>query len=369
MGARRSGAMQHIKKPPIVRLPPKTGVELLLVHSAQVAMVVAGLVAFVFALHAGRVLLAPLALSVVLGLMLVPVAVFLERRSVPPGLSALLVVLIFLLLLALVVAAIAAPLSFWLERGPEIWRQLQMRILELREPLEALKGLRDQLREVTGETGVAVEIKDGSPVESLAVTAPTLIGQALLFLAGLYFFVATRHQTRAAVLGLCVSRRLRWRVAHVFRDVERMVSTYLLSITVINVGLGVAVSVAMWLIGVESPLLWGVLAGLLNYVIYVGPAIMAAILFAVGLATFDGFAASLAPPLVFLFLNLIEAQFVTPAVIGRTLTMNPFIVLIALAFWLWIWGPLGGFIAVPALLVLYAIAGNIVPGIDWTARR
>ncbi|KAB2950702.1 MAG: AI-2E family transporter [Rhizobiaceae bacterium] len=361
--------MQYVKKPPIVRLPPKTGVELLLVHSAQVAMVVAGLVAFVFALHAGRVVLAPLALSVVIGLMLGPVAVFLERRSVPPGLSALLVVLVFLVLLAVVVAAIAAPLSFWLERGPEIWRQLQTRILELREPLEALKGLRDRLREVTGETGLAVEIADGSPVENLAVTAPTLVGQVLLFLAGLYFFVATRHQTRTAVLGLCVSRRLRWRVAHVFRDVERMVSTYLLSITVINVGLGVAVSVAMWLVGVESPLLWGVLAGVLNYVIYVGPAIMAAILFAVGLATFDGFAASLVPPLVYLLLNLIEAQFVTPTVIGRTLTMNPFIVLIALAFWLWIWGPLGGFIAVPALLIVYAIVGNIVPGVDWTARR
>lgn len=75
------------------------------------------------------------------------------------------------------------------------------------------------------------------------------------------------------------------------------------------------------------------------------------------------------PPLVYLLLNLIEAQFVTPTVIGRTLTMNPFIVLFALAFWLWIWGPLGGFIAVPALLIVYAIVGNIVPGVDWTARR
>lgn len=361
--------MQYVKKPPIVRLPPKTGVELLLVHSAQVAMVVVGLVAFVFALDAGSVLLAPLALSVVIGLMLGPVAVFLERRRVPPGLSALIVVLVFLVLLALVAAAVAAPLSFWLERGPDIWRQLQLRLLELREPLEALKSLRDGVRELTGETGLAVAVEGGSAVESLAVTAPTLVGQVLLFLAGLYFFVATRHQTRAAVFGLCVSRRLRWRVAHVFRDVERMVSTYLLSITLVNVGLGAAVALAMWLIGVESPLLWGVLAGLLNYVIYVGPAIMAAILFAVGLATFDSLGASLVPPLAYLFINLIEAQFVTPTVIGRTLTMNPFIVLIALAFWLWIWGPLGGFIAVPALLVAYAIVGNIVPGVDWTARR
>ena len=351
-----------------MRLPPKSNVEVLLARSAQVSMILVGLVATVVALDAGQFLLAPVALAIVVGLMLGPIAVWLERRGVSPLLSALVVVLVFLLLIAAVVAAIAAPLSYWIDRAPYIWAQLQERMRELREPLQALEGLRGQLREATGESGVTVAVEDGSAMQSIALLAPALIAQTLLFLAALYFFVATRHRTRAAILSVCVSRRLRWRTAHIFRDVERMVSTYLLSITLINIGLGTAVALAMWIAGVQSPLLWGVLAGVLNFVIYVGPAAMALILFIVGLATFDGFAGSLVPPAIYLGLNLIEAQFVTPTVLGRTLTMNPFVVLLALAFWLWIWGPLGGFIAVPALLILYAVVGNIVPGIDWSSN-
>ena len=127
--------------------------------------------------------------------------------------------------------------------------------------------------------------------------------------------------------------------------------------------------IALWAVGVPSPALWGALAGLLNFIVYVGPALMAAILFAIGLATFDTISGSLMPPLIYLALNLIEAQFVTPMVIGRTLTLNPFLVLLALAFWIWIWGPIGGFVAIPALLIIFAVTRNILPGFDSNASR
>ena len=130
--------------------------------------------------------------------------------------------------------------------------------------------------------------------------------------------------------------------------------------------LGALSVLALWACGVPSPLLWGALAGLMNFVVYIGPAIMALILFMVGLATYDTLIGSTLPPLVYLALNMIESEFITPMVIGKTMTMNPFIVFLAIAFWLWIWGPIGGFIAVPALLIVYAICMNIVPGIEWT---
>ena len=119
-------------------------------------------------------------------------------------------------------------------------------------------------------------------------------------------------------------------------------------------------------IGMPSAALWGALAAILNFIVYLGPAVMAAILFAVGLTQYDTLGGSLLPPLVYLGINLIEAQFVTPQVIGRTMLMNPFVVILAIAFWIWLWGPLGGFIAIPMLLIFYAIAGNIVPGMDWS---
>ena len=89
------------------------------------------------------------------------------------------------------------------------------------------------------------------------------------------------------------------------------------------------------------------------------------VLFMVGLAEFDSLAGSLLPVAVYLAINMLESQFVTPMVIGRTMTLNPFVVLLALIFWIWLWGPLGGFIAIPALLVVYAVIRNIVPGINW----
>lgn len=351
-----------VHRAPVVRLPPKTTSEIVLARSAQAAAVVMGLIAFVFALHAGEYILAPICLGVVVGLMLGPLAVRLEARGVPSALSAALVVLVFVLVIVAFAGALVAPLTFWVERLPQIWADLQRQAANLREPLEAIRGMQQQLRELGGGDGLAVSVDQGLGVESVAAFAPALLGQILIFFASLYFFVATRHQTRLALLGLCFDRRLRWRVAHVFRDVERMVSRYLMSITVINIVEGLAVGVGLAMIGIPSAALWGALAILTNFVVFIGPAVMVAILFAVGLTEYETITGSLLPVLIYLGINTIEAQFVTPMVIGRTMTLNPFLVLLALIFWLWLWGPVGGFIAIPALLIVYAIVRNIAPG-------
>ena len=356
---------RFVKKPPVVRLPPKSNVELLLQRGSQASIILMGIIAAVFALAAAEYVLAPVGLGIVLGLMLGPVATRLENRGLPPGLSAALVVILLICLIGLLAMAIAQPLSFWLARVPQLWANLQGQLSELKGPLQAFKTFRDQVRDVVGAEGVTVSVDDGMGVQSVVTLAPALMAQVLISLACLYFFVATRHDTRKAILKLFWGRRLRWRIAHIFRDAERMVSRYLLSITLINISEGIAVAAGLYLIGVPSALLWGALAALLNFVVFIGPAVMVAILFMVGLAEFDTFGGSLLPVVVYLTVNLMEAQFVTPLVVGRTMTLNPFMIVLALVFWIWLWGPLGGFIAIPALLIFYAIVGNIIPGIDW----
>jgi predicted PurR-regulated permease PerM len=358
-------SQRHEKRPPVVRLPPQSNVEYGLTRGSQVALIVIGIVTLCFALQVARFILAPISLALVVGLMLGPVATRIEARGISPYLSAVAVFLLFILILALLALALAGPLLFWVDQAPLVWRELQLGMAQLREPMAALKDVQDQLRQVTGDEGMTVSVEEGSPIDSLVALAPAILAQIILFMASLYFFVATRHQTRLAVLKICVGRRLRWRTAHIFRDVETLVSRYLLSIAAINFCLAVASTLALWAVGVPSPALWGILAGLLNFVMYIGPAIMAAILFAVGLVTFDTITGSLMPPLVYLSLNMIEAQFVTPMVIGRTMTLNPFVVLLALTFWIWIWGPVGGFVAIPALLVTFAVARNIIPGLGF----
>lgn len=353
-----------LKKPPIVRLPPRSNFDIILSRAVQASIIVVGLVATIFALHAGEFILAPVAMAIVVGLMLGPIAGRLEDHGMPSWASAAIVILLFIMGICALAAALIGPLSFWAGELPRIWEQLRKQMAELQEPLELLRGLQEQIRNVTGDSGLTVAVEEGSPVETLATFAPALLAQILLFIASLYFFVATRDGIRAAVLRLCVDRRLRWRTAHIFRDVETLVSTYLLSIMAVNIGLAVAVGLALWVAGVPSALLWGALAGLLNFIVYIGPAIMTVILFVVGLGTYDTFSGIMTPLAIYLSMNLIEAQFVTPMVVGRTLTLNPFLVLLALSFWIWLWGAVGGFVAIPAVLVVLAIARNILPGIN-----
>ena len=138
------------KKAPIVRLPPKSNIELLMAHGAQASLILVGLVAFIFALHAGEYILAPIALGIVIGLMLGPIALQLERRGLPSGLSAFVVVALFLGILVVFALVIAAPLSTWSGRLPQIWEQLQGQLSQFRQPIEAIKAAREELRGIAG---------------------------------------------------------------------------------------------------------------------------------------------------------------------------------------------------------------------------
>jgi predicted PurR-regulated permease PerM len=222
--------------------------------------------------------------------------------------------------------------------------------------------LQDQLKSVLGSNAaMTVEVQGSGPVQDVALMAPSILADIVLFLAGLYFFLASRHQIRVTVLSLCFSRRTRWRAAHVFRDVEAKVSRFLLAATLINTSVGVTTAAATWALGLPSPLLWGALAAVMNFIPYAGQAIMFVVLFAVGLATQNGFVAILSPVVAYAVINFIADQVVFPHLVGRALTLNPFVIFVSTAFWLWIWGPIGGLISVPSLLVLQSLILHIFP--------
>lgn len=325
-------------------------------RAADFSLIALGLLAAIFVLHSARSLLAPILLAVVIGTMFGPIADRIEAFKVRPSVSAAAVVVLFIFIIAGGVVGFAVPLSGWTDELPKIWSQMQSSILSWQGAIQAIGSLQEQLKMLAGSNvEMTVQVDDGSTVVDAAYLAPTILGQILVFLASFYFFVATRHDLRILILKLCMRRRTRWQVARVFRDVEQNVSEYLLSITFINLALGMTVAFALWVAGVESPLLWGMLAGVLNYVAYIGPAIMTVILVGVGLATETQTLAILAPAAIFLLINFLEAHFVTPSVIGQKMTLNPFFVFLSLVFWIWIWGPLGGFIAVPSLLIMNAI--------------
>jgi len=332
------------------------------VVSARFALLITGALALVVALALGKVILAPISLAIVVGLMFGPIADLLERRGVPAALSAGMVVIAFLALLAVAATMFAAPLSYWIARGPVMWEKLQGQLANLKAPLEAMGAIQDQLKGIFGsETALTVKVQDGGPMQDVALMAPSILADALLFLAGLYFFLATRHHIRISVLSLCFSRKMRWRSAHIFRDVELKVSRFLISATLINFGVGVATAIATYALGLPSPLLWGALAMIMNFIPYVGQAVMFVVLFAVGLGTQSSLLGIVLPVVAYGAINLTADQIIFPHLVGRALTLNPFIIFVSIAFWLWVWGPMGGFIAVPTLLVLQSVIMHIFP--------
>ncbi|MEO7222412.1 MAG: AI-2E family transporter, partial [Devosia sp.] len=286
--------------------------------TSQVAVVVLGGIALAFALSLGKFILAPISLAIVIGLMFGPVADAMEKRGLPSALSAGVVVICFLALLGFAGMLFAAPIAEWVARWPVLWQKLQAQLVSFQEPFAALGAIQEQIKSVMGgDASMTVEVQDGGPVQDVALMLPSLLADILLFLAGLYFFLATRHNIRLTILSLFFSRRIRWRAAHVFHDVETKVSRFLLSSAAINLGVGVATSLAMWAIGMPSPLLWGGLAAVLNFIPYIGQAIMLAVLFAVSLGTHTDLVSILLPVAVYAAINLTADQLLFPHLVGK----------------------------------------------------
>jgi predicted PurR-regulated permease PerM len=336
--------------------------ENILKNVSQLSILMIGVFAFAIAMSLGKFILAPISLAIVIGLMFGPVADAMERRGLPAALSAGVVVLMFLGLIGVAGMLFAAPISEWLARWPSLWQKLQAQLVNFQQPFEALGAVQEQLKEAMGGgASMTVEVADGGPVQDVALMVPTLLADVLLFLAGLYFFLATRNNIRLTVLSLCFSRRVRWRTAHIFRDVETKVSRFLLSAAAINLGVGIATALAMWAIGMPSPLLWGGLAAVLNFIPYIGQAIMLAILFAVGLGTHSDLLSIVLPVALYAAINVTADQLIFPHLVGKALTLNPFVIFVSIAFWMWLWGPMGGFVAVPALLVVQSVIMHVFP--------
>lgn len=340
------------------------GVRRPLAAAASFSTVGLFVIALMAVLHFGSDVFAPTVAGLLVGLTLAPIVDWLKRRGVPTVLSSALIVLASVAFAASLVLAMAVPLETWSARIPEITSQLEKHWEDVRGPLEKLKQVEQKVNEATDSGDAAtmeVAVKSPGLVTAMVSSAPNVSAHVLIFLATLYFFLAGRNELRRQVLASFTRYRRRRAAARMFREIERSLSQYVLTIAAINAALGVLVGLAMWLLGMPSPHLWGALAAVLNFALYIGPAAMAVILLGVGAITFDTPGTMLLPPLVFLGLNLLEGQFVTPTILGRRFTMTPMVVFLSLVLWLWVWGVLGAFLAVPLLIVFRIVLYHLAP--------
>lgn len=313
-----------------------------------------------FALRAGAEFFLPVTVALVIAIALVPLLEWLERRRVPSALAAVICLVLFLAVANIAVAAIVFPATEWFRLLPE-------RIGQLRETLEPLfdiyanfeQFVDDVVREFgreprSGPQTVQVETPS-SLLQIIASSAPFAAIQMFFAVLVIFFFLAGWTRMRKRTITARSSFGGAMTTARVIQQVVDATSTYLGTITVVNIGLGLVLAFVLWWLEMPTPLMWGGIAAVLNYIPYLGPIAAALLLALGGLMTFSDPWYALLPAISFIVIHLIEANLVTPSVVGRRLTINPLLILLSLSFWAWVWGTTGALLAVPLLIIIRTV--------------
>ncbi len=294
------------EQPPVIRRAE-------VVAFALVALLVICVVAV---LYAAKAFFLPVVMAFVVGTMLSPAAGFLERHHIPRSVSAV-----------LIVTAVGAAGAFIV--GLIGLSSLQMPKFDWVQP--------------------AIEF-----------LSPTF-SEFLLFFAILVLFIASWRDLRRALILTFADHATRLRTLRILNEIEGHLAGYLITVTMINLGVGAATGIISAVTGMPNPAGLGALAATLNYFPIIGPVAMFAILTVVGVIAFSTIGAGLIAPLAFVGIIFLEGHFITPTIIGRRLELNALAVFLALAFWTWLWGPMGGFLSSPLLIVALVLKDHLMP--------
>jgi predicted PurR-regulated permease PerM len=305
-----------------------------------------------------RPVLLPVVAAVLIGTTLAPIVKAGARHRISPWATAIALGLVLVAAAGTAVTLLANPVSEWIAKAPEIGAAIKQKLYVLDRPLAALHELQDVLMP-SGGKAVAVEQSQLAMVTPVISVVTPAMAQITLFFVTLIFFLATQIDFRRYMVSFFTTRDGKLRFIRITSDIEDHLASYVAVVTVINFGLGVVVALGAWLFGFPSPIIFGILAMALNYIPYIGAACLTLIILAVGLVTFPSLSFALIPPAA--FVATIEGQFITPAVLGHRLTLNPLMVLLALAFWAWLWGPIGAFLAVPLTMVGLVTLNHLFP--------
>ena len=300
--------------------------------------------------------------ALVVAIALMPLLEWFERRGIPSKASAGLCVVIFMLLAIFAIGSIVIPASDWVAQVPT-------KITKVRAALEPIFDLYKNLDRFIDKTVSQIEVAGAQSSQTRAVrietpnsmlglltsSAPHLLIQLFFALLVIFFFLAGWTAMRKKTIVSRGSFEGALTTARVIQQVVDATSTYLGTITLINIGLGALTAGALWLLGMPSPVMWGGIVAVANYIPYLGPIVCALLLFVGGLMIYPDIWGALMPPAAFIGFHLIEANFFTPMVVGHRLTISPLSILISLSFWAWVWGTTGALLAVPLLIIMKTI--------------
>jgi predicted PurR-regulated permease PerM len=343
---------------------PEPGRRYPTILSGRWAIIGLFVLAFIAALRVGSSLVLPIVWAGLLALLLAPAVNWLASHRIIPAIAAALVLLSLIGVVGTTVVVLSGPATSWIGRAPETLAQAERKLRRLTRGIEQLQ-----------ETAEAVEgvAQGGQPRRREAATAPAgglfakLSGTTVAFAGSLatviflsYFLLAMGHRFREKLDDILPSGH-RAEVSAAVSQMQHQMSRYLAISTAINVGVGLLTAGLMLLIGMPNPALWGVLAGVLNFIPYLGALVTLAVIFLAGLVSFDTTGQAFLAAGAFFVVNLLEANIVTPMLMGRRLPLNPVAIFGGLLFWGWLWGVTGAILAVPLMACIKVMADRIEP--------
>lgn len=314
------------------------------------------LLALPFALREGAEFFLPVTAALVIAIALVPMLEWFERRGLPSKLAALLCVTIFLGIVAFAIAAIVIPAIDWVALVPQRINRVTDALAPVLDLYSSLQKFIDRIvnnivQDIDKSRTVRVETPN-SLAGLITTSAPHAAIQLFFALLVIYFFLAGWTGMRKRTITSRGSFEGALTTARVIQQVVDSTSTYIGTISLINVALGAMTAVTVWVLGMDSPLMWGGIVAVLNFIPYLGPIASALLLGIGGLMTFADPWAALLPPAIFVGLHIVEANAITPFIVGKRLTINPLLILVSLSFWAWVWGTTGALLAVPLLIII-----------------
>ena len=316
-----------------------------------------------FALQAGAEFFLPLTAAIVIAIALVPLLEWLERRGMPSALAAFFALASFLAVINAALAIIVVPATGWFARLPDSIPRIQSNLAPLIDFYSTLQRFVDRtlMSVASGTEATAQAVAATAPtsvVDYFISSAPSAAIQLFFAVLVIFFFLAGWTRLRKGTIRRRGSFDGAMQTARVIQNVVDATADYLATITMINAILGLTVGLMLWALGMPSPFMWGGIVSICNFVPYLGPIVAAVLLGLGGLMTFDAVGLALLPALIFIGVHLVEANLITPLVLGKRLTINPLLILVSLSFWGWVWGTPGALLAVPLLLILQTVLAS-----------
>ncbi len=328
----------------------------------HVSLVILTLLAVLYTLHFAAAFFLPIVVAILLNLLLSPIVRLLRNYlHIPVPLGAGIVILALLGVVVFGAYRLTPAASAWLARAPESMATLKRRIQPLSRPMERVSQAAEQVEQATDmdKKTQEVEIKGPSLIQQVfgGTTAFLSSGMVVIFLA--YFLLAAGDLFLQKLVGVLPQLKDKKTAVRIVRETEAQISSYLVITTLINAGVGVATGASLALLGMPNPVLWGVVAAVLNFVPYIGGLVNTVILALAALLSFEDTGHALLVPVVFTVINVLEGNLITPMIVGRRMRLNTVAVFGGLVFWWYLWGITGAILAVPIMAAIKITCDHI----------